>query len=67
MQLDGDKKRLIRLFSRKRSDYGNKIAMSSCLLEISGLVAAAKYFKIELQIAAVTTRIYTDSISVEKL
>ncbi|CBY20225.1 unnamed protein product [Oikopleura dioica] len=67
LQIKDNKKRLIRLFSRKRSDYNNQISMSSCLLEICGLVAAAKYFKVEMQIAAVTTRIYTDSISVEKL
>ncbi|CBY22343.1 unnamed protein product [Oikopleura dioica] len=66
-QIKDGKRRLIRMYSRKRSDLANRISMSSCLLEISGLVGAVSHFKVDLQLAKTVTRVYTDSRSVEKL
>ncbi|CBY32007.1 unnamed protein product [Oikopleura dioica] len=67
LQIKDGKRRLVKLFSRRRSDAANKVAFSSCLLELTGLVAAAKFFKVEMQMAKTKVRFYTDSHSVEKL
>ena len=60
------KKRIIGLFSKKRSDLDNKNPIPSCVLELSGIAAAACHFRPYLERLNHKLIIYTDSLGAER-
>ena len=54
-------RRVIGLFSRKRSDLDNKRAIASCVLELSGIAAAVAHFRPYLERLETKLVIRTDS------
>jgi len=57
-------KRFIKIFSRRRSDFDNKHAISSCQCELNGILAAMTAASTEIEVCKEKVFIHTDSKSV---
>ena len=57
-------KRFIKIFSRRRSDFDNKHAISSCQCELNGILAAMTAASTEIELCKEKVFIHTDSKSV---
>jgi hypothetical protein len=66
-QIINEKRRLLKIFSRRRSDADLKFGGGSCIVEFTGIIAAVTYCRVEIELSESKCNVWTDSKSTADL